>query len=556
MAGRSPDLPEQNDATEIPSGDTLESERVPPDESTDGTDADDADKDTEEGEREPSGSLNGGARTAPDAEPSAVEPEAEPAPDPPTETGSDPEPRPELKPEPEQEPEPHPASASTGTFAGSETGSEDDSEEQANSATETSGLPGRVPARRITLWSPAVAALLVLVFLAVQLFRPLPAPRLVLSGISPSFTIGGSPFAVPWPAKGQAAVTLVGSGSMGTFGAQTPVPTASVAKIMTAYVVLRDHPLGKGDTGPQITIDAQAVRDGRSKDESRIQGLKVGDAFGEQDMLKMLMIPSGNNIARLLARWDTGSRNEAAFVRKMNAAARSLGMRNTTYTDPSGLERTTVSTAVDQLKLAVQVMRFDVFRSIVAMPEADIRGVGRISNNNRPLLTAGLGVSGIKTGSNTPAGGTLSWADYKTVDGKERLVLGTMMGQHATGPDPDGANSLVLVQDNCKRIVEAVRAVLTATTVVKKDQVVGYVDNGRRDRAPVVAAEDLKAIGVPGQKLGLRLVAGGTGLPRTAKAGTVVGELTVGSGPGAQKVPVVLEHGLAEPSFAQKVTRL
>ncbi|MER7782705.1 hypothetical protein NQP46_00065 [Streptomyces albus] len=139
-------------------------------------------------------------------------------------------------------------------------------------------------------------------------------------------------------------------------------------------------------------------------------------------MLKMLMIPSGNNVARLLGRWHTQSEDETVFVRKMNEAARSLGMKNTVYTDPSGLDKGTVSTAVDQLKLAEAVMKFDSFRQVVALPDADIPGAGRIYNNT--LLTAdALSVRGIKTGSNTPAGGTLSWAAYKTVDGEDRLIL-------------------------------------------------------------------------------------------------------------------------------------
>ncbi len=106
------------------------------------------------------------------------------------------------------------------------------------------------------------------------------------------------------------------------------------------------------------------------------------------------MIPSGNNAARLLARWDAGS--EDAFIDKMNDAAEELGMGGSTYTDPSGLKKTTVSTATDQLKLAQAVMRNDVFRKIVDMPQVEIEGIdGTIYNNNNLLLQPG--VSGIKT---------------------------------------------------------------------------------------------------------------------------------------------------------------
>ncbi|SDP40605.1 D-alanyl-D-alanine carboxypeptidase [Streptomyces sp. cf386] len=414
--------------------------------------------------------------------------------------------------------------------------------------------PLRTTLRRIKIWSPLVA-LVVLVLLVVQFLRPLPEPTLALDTSASSFTIGGEAFSMPWPEEGQAAVTVVGSGSIGTFGEQKSVPTASVAKIMTAYVLLHERPLKRDEPGPDVTVDARTVEEGKSKDESRIEGLRVGQTFTLQDMLKMLMIPSGNNVARLLARWDTKSGDETAFVRKMNEAAKSLGMTNTTYTDPSGLDKGTVSTAVDQLKLAEAVMKFESFRAVVAMPNADIPDVGRIYNNN-DLLVAGLSVRGLKTGSNTAAGGTLSWAAYRTVDGEDRLILGTMMDQHAPPPDPNGGTSLKLVLDNSEKVVKAVREALTSATAVKKGQVVGHVDDGLGGRTPVVATKDLKVVGVPGQKLKFTFRDGGEDLAAGTKAGTVVGKLAVDGGTGAQSVPVALQSELREPSLGTKLTRL
>ncbi|WP_030805691.1 D-alanyl-D-alanine carboxypeptidase [Streptomyces sp. NRRL S-337] len=416
--------------------------------------------------------------------------------------------------------------------------------------------PLRIVVRRFKIWTPLVV-LLAIIFVIVQGVRPLPNPTLTVGDAPSSFTFEGGKLTIPWPAQGQAAIKVVGSGDLGTFGPQKPVPTASVAKIMTAYVILRDHPLKKDEGGPQIEVDAKAVTEGGSRHESRIEGLKAGQKFSQQNMLKMLMIPSGNNIARLLARWDSKSDNEAAFVKKMNAAAKDLGMKNTTYTDPSGLDPKTVSTAVDQLKLAEAVMKFDAFRPIVAMTNADIPGLSqRINSNIDNLLLAGLSIKGIKTGSSTAAGGTLSWAAYKTVDGKDRLILGTMMDQHFKGLDPDGANSLTLVKQNSQKVIEAVRNALTSAPAVKKGQVVGYVDDGLNGLTPVVATKDLKAVGVPGQKLKLSVGDGGKTVPHTAKAGTEVGVLTVGNGESIQKVPVALKEDLVEPSFGAKLVRI
>lgn len=416
--------------------------------------------------------------------------------------------------------------------------------------------PRRTALRRVKIWTPILLVLAGAVAGA-QLLRPLPDTKIV--GTESLHTIDGQ-LTIPWPAKGQGAVRVSGSGDVGTFGEQKPVPTASVAKVMTAYVVLKGHPLRKGEAGPDIAVDAKAVADGTSESESRIVGLVAGTKYSQQDMLKMLMIPSGNNVARLLARWDTGTDSEAAFVEKMNAAAKELGMTDTVYTDPSGLDASTVSTAADQLKLAEAVMRDEAFRAVVALPDARIKGLPEPIYNNNDLLTApGLSIRGIKTGSSTPAGGTLMWAAYKSVGDETPLVLGTLMDQRvASGPDPDGSNSLILVKANSKKIIEAVRAALVSTPVIRKGQKVGYVDDGLGGRTPLVATKDVNVVGVPGQPLRLSLAAaaGSASVPHTAKAGTELGVLTVGDGAGAKSVPVAVEGVLAEPSFGTRLTRL
>ncbi|MEU7067757.1 serine hydrolase [Streptomyces sp. NPDC046161] len=413
--------------------------------------------------------------------------------------------------------------------------------------------PRRTALRRVKVWTP-ILLLLVGAYAGAQLLRPLPSPRIVAA--ERQHTADGQ-FSVPWPAKGQGAVRVSGSGDVGTFGEQKPVPMASVAKVMTAYVILKGHPLRKNDPGPDITIDAKAVADGNSDNESRIQGLTADTKFSQQDILKMLMIKSGNNAARLLARWDTGSDSEAAFVEKMNAAARELGMRDTTYTDPSGLDAGTVSTAVDQLKLAEAVMKDEAFRTIVAIPSAPIKGLpDPLINNNDLLNVQGLSVRGIKTGSSTPAGGALMWAAYKSVGDETPLILGTLMEQRVDGPDPNAANSLALVLANSKRIIEAVRTALASTTLIRKGDTVGYVDDGLGGRTPLVATKDLNVIGVPGQQFELTLATGSSPLPHVAKAGTEVGTLTAGDGAGAKRVPVAVRRPLSEPSLTSRLTRL
>ncbi|MEU3375060.1 serine hydrolase [Streptomyces sp. NPDC006660] len=405
----------------------------------------------------------------------------------------------------------------------------------------------RSTVRRFKIWTPLVLLLLV-VFAVVQIMRPLPAPKLDLTS-SATYTFEGSGLDLPWPSDGQSAITVDGVGSLGTHGEQKPAPLASVAKTMTAYVILKGHPISGKQEGEKITVDQQAEDDAKKPDESTAP-IRKDQQFTEKQMLELLMIPSGNNAARLLARWDAG--NEEAFIAKMNATAKELGMTNSTYTDPSGLKETTVSTPTDQLKLAQAVMQNDVFREIVNTPQIKIPGIDTmIYNNNKILLKPG--VSGIKTGSSTPAGGNLLWAADTVVDGKNQRIYGVVMGQR-TGTTLDAKLSSAI--NNSYKLIQAVQKGVTSATVVKKGDVVGYVDDGLGGRTPLVAAKDLKAVGWPGLKVDVKLGAGGKPVPHSAKAGDVVGELSIGSGNGRLTAPVQLKSALAEPGVGAKLTRL
>ncbi|WP_309056717.1 D-alanyl-D-alanine carboxypeptidase [Streptomyces sp.] len=405
----------------------------------------------------------------------------------------------------------------------------------------------RTTMRRVRIWTPLVLLLLI-VFAIAQMVRPLPAPALTLTA-APTFTFQGGELRMPWPHEGQGAVEVEGVGSMGTYGPQKPAPIASVAKTMTAYVILRDHPIKGKQQGPEISVDKKAGEQAKAKDESTAQ-IAEGQTYSEKELLQLLMIPSGNNVARLLARWDAGS--EEAFVRKMNAAAKDLGMTQSTYTDPSGLSDSTVSTPLDQLKLARAVMQYDVFREIVNMPNLTVEGIpGRIENNNNILLEPG--VSGIKTGSSTPAGGNLLWSANTVVDGKDRRILGIVMGAKDARLLHD---KLQLAIDNSLKLIQKAQADVTSAPVVREGQVLGHVDDGLGGRTPVVATKELKAVGWPGLRVKLELTDGGKAVPHSAKAGDVVGQVSIGEGAGKVSAPVALQRDLVEPGFDKKLTRL
>ncbi|MEV5603173.1 serine hydrolase [Streptomyces sp. NPDC052299] len=406
--------------------------------------------------------------------------------------------------------------------------------------------PVRTAVRRVKIWTPLVILLLI-VFAIVQMVRPLPDPSLSMTAKETYGFDGGAP-KLPWPEQGQGYMAATGLGKVDSFGEQKPVPIASVAKAMTAYLVLKSHPLKRGENGPDIKIDAKAEADGKlyTEGESTLSTVKEGDVLTERDALAAIMIPSANNIARLLARWEAGS--EKAFVAKMNATADELGMKNTTYTDPSGLTASTVSTAEDLVKLGEKLVEFPALMDITKLPEWKDPSGHKWRNYN--TLVPFDGALGIKTGSTSKAGGNLLFAAHKMIDGTDQLIVGAILGQY------DDVSIIDEVNRVSKRVMIATLDLLEGAKIVKKGDVVGEVDDGMGHTTPVVATKDVKAVGWSGLTVKLELTDDGKTIPHEAVAGTHVGTLTVGEGRSQVKVAVALQSDLAKPSFGDKLTRL
>ena len=158
---------------------------------------------------------------------------------------------------------------------------------------------------------------------------------------------------------------------------------------------------------------------------SRSCPIAAGEQLTERQALQALLLPSANNIAAVLARWDAGSADR--FVARMNATARSLGMTHTRYTDPSGYDDATVSTAADQVRIVDRAMRLPVFASIVATPSATLPVAGTVHNTN--TLLGHNGFVGVKTGSTDAAGGCFAFRAIRWIDGKRTTITGVVLGQ-------------------------------------------------------------------------------------------------------------------------------
>jgi D-alanyl-D-alanine carboxypeptidase (penicillin-binding protein 5/6) len=114
----------------------------------------------------------------------------------------------------------------------------------------------------------------------------------------------------------------------------------------------------------------------------------------------------------------------------MNATARRLDMTGTRYTDPSGLDPSTVSTAADQVRLGLAAMRVPALAAIAAMPAAVIPVAGLVRNYN--TLLGQDEITGLKTGSTQAAGGCVLLAAWHHAAGHRTLIVAATFGQPGT----------------------------------------------------------------------------------------------------------------------------
>lgn len=301
-----------------------------------------------------------------------------------------------------------------------------------------------------------------------------PPPRLVQSAAGRFVFPGGAPDLV-WPTSGSAAVEVVGLGLMGHHGSMDQqVPIASMTKTMTAYVVLKDHPLGADDPGPTLTLTASEAAEYQKaldKDESAV-AVRTGEELTERQALEAMMLASAGDMADILAMWDAGSVD--AFLPKMNRQARALGMTRTDYTDPTGLAASTVSTLADQLKLAEAVQRMPALTSIVAQRSAWVPVAGEVHNYNEALGSDSI--DGIKTGTTAAAGSCLLFSAHYRVAGRTVTILGVVRGMPGSTGTPWSALAAA------KRLVKSAEQALGTASAVPAGQPVAKIVTGSTTR--------------------------------------------------------------------------
>ncbi len=357
----------------------------------------------------------------------------------------------------------------------------------------------------------------------------LTSPHPVVPGLAP---------VLRWPATGEAAVAVAGVGLVGASPDQSRVPIASLTKMMTAFVVLADHPLAPGQTGPTLLMTSWDVDDWRQdvRAGDSVVEVRAGEVMTEYQALEGLLVPSGDNIADRLAVWDAGT--IGAFVAKMNLAAGRLGLGTTHYADPSGVDPGSAGSAADQALLASIVMADPVVRGIVRRTRINLPVVGVIRNQNPAL---GIdGIVGVKGGYSSHALDCLVTAAYR--GHHAAMVISVALGQQ-------GRSAPALVDEE---LLQSVTSRLDRRRLTGPGAVVARV-SAPPGGAPVelVAPEKPAAVVWAGlaltETIELRPRRSARAL-RSARPGAVVGILTISAPWGAlASVPVRVAAGPTPP---------
>lgn len=353
----------------------------------------------------------------------------------------------------------------------------------------------------------------------------------------------GLPPTLPWPARGAAGLYLEGGGALGTSGGASSLPMASTAKMMTALLVLEDHPLALNEPGPVITIsraDVATYFAERNQGESVVP-VAAGEQLSEYQLLQGLLLPSASNFADLLASWDAGS--VPAFVARMNTRAAALEMSATHYADVSGFSAQSVSIPMDLITLARTAMQLPVFAQIVAQGQASLPVAGVIRNLD--TLLGHDGVVGIKTGHTDQAGGCFVFAADVEIGGQTARIYGAVLGQPS---DLAGAFSATAA------LIQAIAPVLQRRTVVRKGDVVALYRTAWDESGRIVAGGSLAPwVLLDGAVISRRVAL--LPLPPALPAGAQVGTLTV-TAPGHQAdVPLVTTQPINGPDIGWRLTR-
>jgi serine-type D-Ala-D-Ala carboxypeptidase (penicillin-binding protein 5/6) len=361
---------------------------------------------------------------------------------------------------------------------------------------------------------------------------PRAVTRLALVLAAAAALLSAAATAAP-PAVDADAYLLLNAGTGETLAAHEadePRPIASITKLMTVLVALE-----RADLDDVVTVGAGAAAVG----ESTID-LRAGERLTVADLATAALVQSANDAATALA-LHVGGGSVERFVELMNARAYALGLRHTTFANPSGLDQAGhVSTARDVTLLARVAMRQPFIRRTVRLSTAEIAG-GRDLFTWNDLLGSVPGLLGVKTGHTSRAG----WSQVAAVRRNGVTLYATVLGGPTRAQRNEDLRELLAWGVSRFRLVSAVdtgRVYATAAT--------GY----GRPAVPLVAPADRFRIVRVDRPLVERVMAPEV-VELPVRKGARLGEVRVyAGGKVIARSPLVAARGVDEPGALGKAS--
>jgi D-alanyl-D-alanine carboxypeptidase (penicillin-binding protein 5/6) len=332
--------------------------------------------------------------------------------------------------------------------------------------------------------------------------------------------------------------------------ANVALPTASMAKMMTALITMEEIRDGRLKLDSPVTASARASQMGGSQ----IFAMQ-GQVFPVQTLLAALMIQSANDAAEMLAEKIAGSAEN--FVDIMNQRAKSLGLKQSTFYDPHGLpndedpKRIDTMSAHDLAILGQELMKYPLMREYAktaTMPFANGTFTSGLTNPNH-LINPGKrdyydAATGIKTGYSNPAGYCVTASAKR---GDMELVAVVMGAKSPSGPGSSFAIA--------SKLMSSAFANYNLVTVVKKGATVGQapVADGQSKTVPAVAGSDVRALVKRGEESGFKVSLAANNVTAPVQAGQQVGNVVVSqNGQQISRVPAVAGANVDNQSWWKK----
>lgn len=332
--------------------------------------------------------------------------------------------------------------------------------------------------------------------------------------------------------------------------AHVPLPTASMAKMMTLLIAMEQIQNGELKLDTPVTISARASKMGGSQIFA-----KEGQVFPMQTLIEVTMIHSANDAAEAIAEKIAGSAE--AFADMMNDKAKQLGLKDSTFYDPHGLpnsqdpKRINTMSAYDLAMLGIAVMQYPLLQEYAKTPTAPFTNgtfTSGLANPNH-LINPGkrdyfADATGIKTGFSAPAGYCVTASATRGAMGVVCVVMGA---KNSSGPGSSFGIASRLMNDAFihYRNLVAVKKGATFGAVV--------VTDGQQKSVPAAAAADVSALIKRGEEATVKASLAPSPVTAPVRAGQQVGWVVVTqNGRQISRVPAVAAANVEKQPWWKK----